>query len=114
VGDDPQRQPPRAGLADPVKLEERRSPDQPVAVEADQQRHIAFKRHQAGGFGGADSGCAGLVHSGSGGGNAYKTNVLVNDNGSRVAVLLLNGRTVKSNGDPTAAAATLRLYCAAS
>jgi CubicO group peptidase (beta-lactamase class C family) len=79
----------------------------------DRHQLVAMNREQFVGFGGADSGCAGLVHSGSGGGNAYKSNVLVNDNGSRVAVLLLNGRTVKSNGDPTAAAATLRLYCAA-
>jgi len=35
VGDDPQRQAALAGLADPVELEERWSPDQPVAVEAD-------------------------------------------------------------------------------
>jgi D-alanyl-D-alanine carboxypeptidase len=79
----------------------------------DRQQLVAMNREQFVGFGGADSGCGGLVHSGSGGGDAYKSNVLVNDNGSRVAVLLLNGRTVQSNGDTTAAAATLRLYCAA-
>jgi hypothetical protein len=36
VGDNPQRQPPGSGLADPVQLEERRSGHQPVAAEADQ------------------------------------------------------------------------------
>jgi D-alanyl-D-alanine carboxypeptidase len=79
----------------------------------DRQQLAAMNREQFVNFGGADSGCAGLVHSGSGAGNAYKSNILVDDNGRRVAVLLLNGRTVSSNGDPTAAAAAFGLYCAA-
>jgi hypothetical protein len=63
--------------------------------------------------GGTDSGCARGAYVGSGAGDAYKTNVLVNDDGSSVAVLLLNGRTANGRGDETAAAAALGLYCAA-
>jgi hypothetical protein len=48
----------------------------------------------------------------SGAGNAYETNVLIGGDGSRVAVLLLNGRPDDGSGDETAAAA-FRLYCAA-
>jgi D-alanyl-D-alanine carboxypeptidase len=62
---------------------------------------------------GADSGCGRGAYVGSGAGSAYKTNVLVNGDGSRIAVLLLNGRTANGRGDPTAAAAALGLYCAA-
>jgi D-alanyl-D-alanine carboxypeptidase len=62
---------------------------------------------------GAESGCARGAYDGSGAGDAYKTNVLVNGDGSRVAVLLLNGRTANGSGDETAAAAALGLYCAA-
>jgi D-alanyl-D-alanine carboxypeptidase len=63
--------------------------------------------------GGTESGCARGAYVGSGAGDAYKTNVLVNDDGSSVAVLLLNGRTANGRGDETAAAAALGLYCAA-
>jgi D-alanyl-D-alanine carboxypeptidase len=63
--------------------------------------------------GGTESGCARGAYVGSGAGDAYKTNVLVNDDGSSVAVLLLNGRTASGRGDETAAAAALGLYCAA-
>jgi hypothetical protein len=63
--------------------------------------------------GGSQSGCARGAYVGSGAGDAYKTNVLVNGDGSRVAVLLLNGRTASSSGDETAGATALRLYCAA-
>jgi D-alanyl-D-alanine carboxypeptidase len=62
---------------------------------------------------GADSGCGRGAYVGSGAGSAYKTNVVVNGDGSRIAVLLLNGRTANGRGDPTAAAAALGLYCAA-
>jgi D-alanyl-D-alanine carboxypeptidase len=61
----------------------------------------------------AESGCARGAYIGSGGGDAFKTNVLVNGDGSRVAVLLLNGRTANGSGDDTAAARALDLYCAA-
>ena len=63
--------------------------------------------------GGTESGCARGTYVGSGAGDAYKTNVLVNDDGSSVAVPLLNGRTANGRGDETAAAAALGLYCAA-
>jgi D-alanyl-D-alanine carboxypeptidase len=62
---------------------------------------------------GTDSGCARGAYLGSGAGDAYKTNVLVNGDGSRVTVLLLNGRTANGSDDETAAATALRLYCAA-
>ena len=60
--------------------------------------------------GGTESGCARSAYVGSGAGDAYKTNVLVNGDGSRVAVLLLNGRTANGSHDETAAATALRLY----
>jgi D-alanyl-D-alanine carboxypeptidase len=63
--------------------------------------------------GGGDSGCAGHDHLSSGAGDAYKSNALVKDDGSRVAVLLLNGRTEDLHGFDTAANAVWRLYCAA-
>jgi D-alanyl-D-alanine carboxypeptidase len=63
--------------------------------------------------GGAESGCARGAYVGSGAGDAYKTNILVSGDGSRVTVLLLNGRTASGSGDETAAGAALRLYCAA-
>lgn len=67
-------------------------------------------------LGGATSGCAGPAYGWSGGGSGYKTNVWVDGNGTRVAVLLLNARLVGDRqlyGDATAAAALARLYCAA-
>jgi hypothetical protein len=73
----------------------------------DRQRIMAFWG------GGTDSGCARDAYIGSGAGAAYMTNVLVNGDGSRVAVLLLNGRHTNGSGDPIAAAAALDLYCAA-
>jgi hypothetical protein len=51
VGDDPQRQPAGAGLADPVQLEERGAGDQPVLAQPDQQGGIAFIQHQPGRLG---------------------------------------------------------------
>ena len=65
------------------------------------------------GGGAEEGGCARGAYVGSGAGDAYKTNVLVSGDGSRVAVLLLNGRPDDGSGDETAAAAALRLYCAA-
>jgi CubicO group peptidase (beta-lactamase class C family) len=63
-------------------------------------------------LGGDDSGCAGPAYGWSGGGSGYKTNVWVNGNGTRVAVLLLNACSGPS-ADQAAGAATARLYCAA-
>ena len=42
--------------------------------------------------GGTATGCADQAYGWSGGGNGYKTEVWVNGDGSRVAVLLLNAR----------------------
>ena len=67
-------------------------------------------------YGGAPSGCAGQAYGWSGGGDGYKTDVWVNDDGSRVAVLLLNARhrgTGQPAGDQAAHDALTRLYCGA-
>jgi D-alanyl-D-alanine carboxypeptidase len=67
-------------------------------------------------LGGAPSGCAGHAYGWSGGGNGYKTEVWVNDGGSRVAVLLLNARhrdTAQPAGDQAAHDALTSLYCGA-
>jgi hypothetical protein len=45
------------------------------------------------------SGCARGTYDGSGAGAADKTNVLVNGDGSRVIVLLLNSRHTNGSGD---------------
>ena len=60
---------------------------------------------------GVATGCAGSAYGWSGGGQGYKTNVWVSADGSRVAVLLLNGRA--AGGDAAAQAALARLYCGA-
>jgi len=51
VGDDPQRHPAGAGLADPVQLEKRGPGDQPVMAQPDQQSGVAFIQDQPGGLG---------------------------------------------------------------
>jgi D-alanyl-D-alanine carboxypeptidase len=70
--------------------------------------------------GGTKTDCAGRAHVGDGASAAYKTNVLVAPDGSRVAVVLLNGDTLGRNGridletsDGAASAAVLRLFCSA-
>jgi hypothetical protein len=62
---------------------------------------------------GAPTGCAGPAWGWSGGGNGFKTEVWVNDDGSRVAVLLLNARVDGGGGDSAAFQAMNRLYCMA-
>jgi D-alanyl-D-alanine carboxypeptidase len=58
--------------------------------------------------------CAGPVYAHNGGGLGFESNVFVSGDGSRVAVLLLNGRTEDSaSGDARAVDARQRLYCAA-
>jgi D-alanyl-D-alanine carboxypeptidase len=60
--------------------------------------------------------CAGPAYGWSGGGNGYKTEVWVNDDGSRVAVLLLNARhwdTAQPTADQAAHDTLVRLYCGA-
>jgi D-alanyl-D-alanine carboxypeptidase len=67
-------------------------------------------------LGGERTSCAWPAYGWSGGGNGFKTNVWVNRDGSRVAVLLLNGRTAnaaQASGDGHAAGALARLYCEA-
>lgn len=62
---------------------------------------------------GDPSGCSGpLVHVGSGAGDGFKSDVVYAADGSRVAVLLLNGRTPGESGYARAAAAANSLYCA--
>ena len=66
--------------------------------------------------GGAFSGCADQAYGWSGGGSGYKTDVWVNDDGSRVAVLLLNARhydTAQPAADQAAHDTLARLYCGA-
>ena len=66
--------------------------------------------------GGEFSGCAGQVYGWSGGGAGYKTDVWVNDGGSRVAVLLLNARHLDTGqpvADQAAHDAMTSLYCGA-
>jgi D-alanyl-D-alanine carboxypeptidase len=67
-------------------------------------------------LGGAPSGCAGQAYGWSGGGNGYKTDVWINDGGSRVTVLLLNARnlgTTQTASDQAAHEALTSLYCGA-
>jgi D-alanyl-D-alanine carboxypeptidase len=62
--------------------------------------------------GGGDSGCAGHDHVGSGLGNAYRSRLLVKDDGSRIAVLLLNGGyNGEASVDDVAGRAIITLYC---
>jgi D-alanyl-D-alanine carboxypeptidase len=66
--------------------------------------------------GGAFSRCSGRAYGWSGGGSGYKTDVWVSDDGSRVAVLLLNARhydTAQPAADQAAHDTLARLYCAA-
>jgi D-alanyl-D-alanine carboxypeptidase len=66
------------------------------------------------GIGTSQSSCAGAAYGHNGGGDGFETNVLVSGDGSRVAVLLLNGRTADSAyGDNLAVWAVNQLYCAA-
>ncbi len=57
------------------------------------------------------SGCGGTVYTHNGGGPGFKTSVFVSGDGTRVAVLLLNGNTPDSRADTAASAAAKRLYC---
>ena len=64
--------------------------------------------------GGEPSGCAGQAFGWSGGGSGFKTEVWVDDRGSRVAVLLLNARhlsTAQPAADETAHETLARLSC---
>jgi D-alanyl-D-alanine carboxypeptidase len=64
--------------------------------------------------GGDTPSCGGSAYGHSGAGEGYKTNVWVSSDGSRVVVLLLNGRMAdQATGDLRAAQALDQLYCAA-
>ena len=80
-----------------------------------QQQLTAMKAGSLWG-GGEWSGCAEQAYGWSGGGSGYKTDVWVNDDGSRVAVLLLNARhydTAQPDADRAAHDTLASLYCAA-
>jgi CubicO group peptidase (beta-lactamase class C family) len=58
--------------------------------------------------------CGGSAYGHSGAGDGYKTNVWVSSDGSRVVVLLVNGRMAdQATGDLRAAQALDQLYCSA-
>lgn len=64
--------------------------------------------------GGDTPSCGGSAYGHSGAGEGYKTNVWVSSDGSRVVVLLLNGRMAdQATGDLRAAQALDQLYCSA-
>jgi D-alanyl-D-alanine carboxypeptidase len=64
--------------------------------------------------GGDTSSCGGSAYGHSGAGEGYKTNVWVSSDGSRVVVLLLNGRMAdQATGNRRAAQALDQLYCSA-
>jgi hypothetical protein len=66
--------------------------------------------------GGSFSGCADQAYGWSGGGNGFKRDVWVDDDGTRVAVLLLNARhydTAQPAADQAAHDTLTRLYCGA-
>jgi D-alanyl-D-alanine carboxypeptidase len=58
------------------------------------------------------TGCGGFAHFGNGAGNGYMANVEVNDNGSHIAVLLLNANNPRY-GTQTALDTAAALYCEA-
>jgi len=62
---------------------------------------------------GVETTCAGKTLTHNGGGPAWSSSVAVSSDGSRAAVLLLNGRTSDSSGDGRYTAALLKLFCAA-
>ena len=57
--------------------------------------------------------CAGRTYGHNGGMAGFESNALAAADGSRVAVILLNGRTDGGSGDSVAVEAVRRLYCAA-
>jgi hypothetical protein len=64
--------------------------------------------------GGDTPSCGGSAYGRSGAGEGYKTNTWVSSDGSRVVVLLLNGRMAdQATSDQRAAQALNQLYCAA-
>ena len=69
---------------------------------------------QANGFGtGVTTMCGEQAYTHGGATRAYMAEVAVNSDGSRVAVLLVNGRTYNSWGDNQNEQALQQLFCAA-
>lgn len=54
-----------------------------------------------------------MAYGHNGGGAGFTSSVLVSADGSRVAVLLLNGRTADGHGDALAHEAANKLFCRA-
>jgi D-alanyl-D-alanine carboxypeptidase len=80
------------------------------------RRHLAAMEGDSLWLGGAVTGCGGPAFGWSGGGSGYKTDVWVDHGGTRVAVLLLNGRQwseAQPGGDQAAHDALETLFCAA-
>ena len=78
----------------------------------DRKQLTIMKRDNLVNFRPQPTGCGGFAHFGNGAGNGYMANVEVNDNGSRVAVLLLNA-SHPPYGIQTALNTAAQLYCAA-
>jgi D-alanyl-D-alanine carboxypeptidase len=62
---------------------------------------------------GRNSACGQTTYAHNGGGPAFSSSVAVSEDGSRVAVILANGRTADTTSDARYAAAVLSLFCAA-
>jgi D-alanyl-D-alanine carboxypeptidase len=62
---------------------------------------------------GGSTGCPAIGYGHNGGMEGFETNVYVSGDGTRVAVLLLNGRTWDDHGDTAAYTAMEFLFCAA-
>ena len=81
----------------------------------DRQR-LAQMKGKASGVAAPSAAAAAKAYGWSGGGSAYKTDVWVNHDGSRVAILLLNARhydTAQPEADQAAHDALATLYCGA-
>jgi hypothetical protein len=114
-----QRGPPNRHLETPQPRQGRRRRDRHRRDRRGKVPHRPHQRHAAppdilGKLGAGDnSGCGGpFVHSGSGAGSGFKSNVVYAVDGSRVAVLLLNG-TRSATAFARSSAAANSLYCAA-
>jgi D-alanyl-D-alanine carboxypeptidase len=80
------------------------------------RQHLKQMKGESFWRGGAYSGCADRAYGWSGGGSGFKTDVWVDEDGSRVAVLLLNARhydTAQPAADQAAHDALASLYCGA-
>jgi D-alanyl-D-alanine carboxypeptidase len=73
---------------------------------------LAEMRGRALWFGGEGTPCGDAAFGWSGGSSGFKTNVWVDANGTRVAVLLLNARSARPDGDGAAGATLAQVYCA--